>query len=109
MRGESGGASAERGREHGSNLARLETVSEMTRNLCSRRLYELQAKMSGHAVCNAKKVYFCATSHDKIGRSLVSGKGGGGNNRRDYVIKYCSLNTKILVPFVFAKYRLSYH
>ena len=29
-------------------------------------------------------------------------KRGGGDNRRDYVIKYCS---KILVPFVLAKYR----
>ena len=49
-----GGASEERRREHGSNLARLETASEikklLTLNLSSRRRYKLQAKISGHAV-----------------------------------------------------------
>ena len=44
-------------RGHGSNLARLETASELnkkllTLNLSSRRLYKLQAKISGHAVNN---------------------------------------------------------
>ena len=46
----------ERRREHGSNLARLETAPELKKAvdpqpLFSRRLSKLKAKISGHAVC----------------------------------------------------------
>ena len=47
------GASEECRREHGSCLVRLETASELkiilTLNLSGRRLYKLEAKISGHA------------------------------------------------------------
>ena len=49
--------SGERRREDGSNLARLETASELkkTVDLSSRRQYQLKAKISGHAVHNYRK------------------------------------------------------
>ena len=53
-REEWGGASEERRREYGSNLARLKTASELkkllTLNLSSRRLYKLQAKICGQTL-----------------------------------------------------------
>ena len=54
VEGEKRGTNEEKRREHGSILARLEKVAELkkllTLYLFSRRLFKLQAKISGHAV-----------------------------------------------------------